>query len=135
MIDETFMEQLSALLSDNDLALASRFKVVPAGQFAASAIKHVKDINYGYAVEKGDFIEPDNTPHYHEPAKPKSAGYLIGGFSAFQSPIDGETITNNKELAAHNTRHGVEQVGNDLKPKGVDGKTREESIKQQNGAK
>lgn len=41
-------------------------------------------------------------------------GGATGGFTPFQSPIDGKWITNSAELSGHNREYGVQQVGNEF---------------------
>jgi hypothetical protein len=36
-------------------------------------------------------------------------------FQPFRSPVDNKVISNRKELAEHNRRHGVVDVGNEMK--------------------
>lgn len=42
---------------------------------------------------------------------------VMSDISEFQSPIDGAWITSRSQLREHERKHGVRQVGNDLKGK------------------
>lgn len=68
------------------------------------------------------------------PDNPGKAPGLHGAqsFDQFVSPVDGSVIDSKHKLREHNRKHGVVQVGDDYLNKGNNGKTREESIKQQN---
>lgn len=40
--------------------------------------------------------------------------FNVNAFKEFRSPIDGTMIASRKQLADHERRHGVKQVGNDF---------------------
>lgn len=42
---------------------------------------------------------------------------VFGSFTAFTSILDGKEISSSKQLAEHNRRYGVEQVGDEFKNK------------------
>ena len=59
---------------------------------------------------------------------------IINDIKEFVSPIDGSIISSRASLREHERKHGVRQVGDDLKSQGNHGLTREQSIeKQQKG--
>jgi len=54
-------------------------------------------------------------------------------FEEFHSPIDGERIASKAQLKNHEKKHDVVQTGNELKSKGCNGLTREQSKLKQQG--
>jgi len=48
---------------------------------------------------------------------------IMQGMQSFVSPVDGEVVTNRKELTEHNKRNGVHQVGDDHEKKYNENKT------------
>jgi hypothetical protein len=64
-------------------------------------------------VERGSFIQTAEgiVPRGTESASRVNAPMVMKPLGEFKSPIDGQIITNRTQLAAHNKKHGVTNVG------------------------
>ena len=67
-------------------------------------------------VQRGSFVQDPETgklvPRETRPPTPRpSAPMVMKGLEPFKSPIDGSIISTRNQLAAHNKKHGVTNVG------------------------
>ncbi len=112
----TFKEELDKLLKKHKYALLSYIKLGNLDEYQSQTLKQTDIIDYGYAKERGVFIEASlkEKPKKQEDITPYKKAFSGFTFKEFVSPIDGTRIASTAALRDHERKHGVKQVGNDF---------------------
>ena len=127
---------------DDLIKLCKKHKMSLSGELLIHKEYHPQNIEHQEQAKWGQFNVRDHAQLRFSPDIPKKvydftpskSKVEISVFQEFQSPIDGSTIASQAALKSHNDKHGVVQVGNDLKGQGSGGRSREESIKHKQGS-
>jgi len=129
---DKFIKEFNKIAAENGVVIMGEMSFYDISDFeSASYIKSSKRRNsWGGYDELGNYILSDcirkkkdnnNVAKYNKT-------FAIKSFQSFVSPVDGQKITNSKELKEHNIRNNVVEVGTeyDKKIKDLQQQRREE---------